>query len=410
MLNNCPECNLQVSDKAISCPHCGYPLKLPDEPPTVRKKVNRRRKLPNGFGQITEIKNRNLQKPFRAMVTIGKDKVGKPICKPLKPNAYFKTYNEAYSALMEYNKDPYYFNQDITMNELFLQWIDYKYRGIDKNKIRWITSSWKYCSSVYDLKAAEIRPRHIKFCIDNGVVIDKSGNTKHSSPHIKRLIKVIFGMIFDYALEYELVSHNYAKDFKLDNKFKKEIEDNLKEHISFTDEEINTLWANLYSVDYVDMILIQCYSGWRPKELIELEIQKIDLENGFFKGGMKTKAGINRLVPIHPKIRALVEQRYNEAIKINSDRLFNIEKSGNYKAFTYDHLRKIFSNICSSLNLNPEHRPHDCRKHFITMAKKYNVDEYAIKYIVGHTITDITEKVYTDRTAEWLKTEIEKIK
>lgn len=44
------------------------------------------------------------------------------------------------------------------------------------------------------------------------------------------------------------------------------------------------------------------------------------------------------------------------------------------------------------------------------MAKKYNVDEYAIKYIVGHSISDITEKVYTERKSDWLKSEIEKIK
>ena len=42
--------------------------------------------------------------------------------------------------------------------------------------------------------------------------------------------------------------------------------------------------------------------------------------------------------------------------------------------------------------------------------KKYGVDEYAIKYMVGHKISDITEKVYTQREFEWLKDEIEKIK
>lgn len=47
---------------------------------------------------------------------------------------------------------------------------------------------------------------------------------------------------------------------------------------------------------------------------------------------------------------------------------------------------------------------------FVTMAKKYQVDEYAIKYIVGHAITDITEKVYTERDVEWLKEEMKKIK
>ena len=55
------------------------------------------------------------------------------------------------------------------------------------------------------------------------------------------------------------------------------------------------------------------------------------------------------------------------------------------------------------------HRPHDPRMQFITMAKSNGVDEYAIKYIVGHNINDITEKVYIERTIEWLRSEIEKI-
>jgi integrase len=72
--------------------------------------------------------------------------------------------------------------------------------------------------------------------------------------------------------------------------------------------------------------------------------------------------------------------------------------------------RQRFVKIRDELKLNPEHRAHDGRMHFITMAKKYQVDEYAIKYMVGHAINDITEKVYTKREVEWLKNEIEKIK
>ena len=62
------------------------------------------------------------------------------------------------------------------------------------------------------------------------------------------------------------------------------------------------------------------------------------------------------------------------------------------------------------LHLNPEHRPHDPRKHFTTLAKKYKVDEYAIKYIIGHAISDLTEKTYTEREVSWLIEEIQKIK
>lgn len=60
--------------------------------------------------------------------------------------------------------------------------------------------------------------------------------------------------------------------------------------------------------------------------------------------------------------------------------------------------------------MNREHKPHDGRKTFVTMAKKAKMDEYAIKYIVGHAINDITESVYTERQNEWLMEEIKKIK
>lgn len=78
--------------------------------------------------------------------------------------------------------------------------------------------------------------------------------------------------------------------------------------------------------------------------------------------------------------------------------------------FTYDKYQKRFNKIRDELKLNPQHRAHDGRMHFITAAKKCQVDEYAIKYIVGHSIQDITERVYTKREIDWLKEEIEKIK
>lgn len=76
---------------------------------------------------------------------------------------------------------------------------------------------------------------------------------------------------------------------------------------------------------------------------------------------------------------------------------------------TYDKYQKRFEKTRDRLGLNPQHRPHDPRIHFVTMAKKNKVDEYAIKYIIGHAITDITEKTYIKRNIEWLKEEIEKI-
>ena len=65
--------------------------------------------------------------------------------------------------------------------------------------------------------------------------------------------------------------------------------------------------------------------------------------------------------------------------------------------------------VMNQLKLNPEHRPHDPRKTFITMAKKANMDEYALKEIVGHSVKDITESTYTVRDLEWLRDDLQKI-
>ena len=411
MLIKCPECELQVSDKAPACPHCGYPMK-----PTVKRKPraknNKRRRLPNGFGQISEIKNRNLRNPFRAMVTVGKTQDGKPICKPLKPESYFPTYNDAYAALVEYNKNPYDLEPSITVKELYDKWSEEYFKTLKaEGSVRGVESAWAYCSAVYGMRVMDVRARHIKGCMEEGTATVR-GKEQHPSASMKNKIKSLFNLMLDYALEYELVDRNYSRTFKLTEETIKEIQTVKQEHIPFSEDEMRRLWAHVDDKRFVDVMLIQCYSGWRPQELGLLELENVDLENWTFQGGMKTDAGMDRVVPIHSKIRPLVERKYKEALSIGSKYLFNCTdgRSGKPTMMTYQRYQKGFGMVRDELKLNPEHRPHDGRKHFVTAAKKAGVDEYAIKYMVGHKISDITEKVYTQREFEWLKTEIEKIK
>ena len=410
MLIQCPECELPVSDKANACPHCGYPLK-PSEKQKRPRKSNKRRRLPNGFGQISEIKNRNLRNPFRAMVTVGKTPEGKPICKPLKPESYFATYNDAYAALVEYNKNPYDLEPSITMQELYDKWLPEYEKTVKSTKS--VTSAWAYCSGVYKMRVMDIRARHVKGCMEEGVAIIR-GKEQHPSATMKNQIKSLFNMMLDYALEYELVDRNYSRTFNLTEETVKEIQSVKKEHIAFTDEEMNLLWANISSKQGIDIMLIQCYSGWRPQELGLLELKDVDLENWTFRGGMKTDAGENRVVPIHSRIQDLVLRKYQEAEALGSPYLLNWTDPNNRNKknlkLTYARYQKAFERIRDELKLNPNHRPHDGRTHFVTMAKRYGVDEYAIKYMVGHKISDITEKVYTRREFAWLREEIEKIK
>lgn len=384
MLIKCPECELQISDKASSCPHCGYPM-------VKETKSGKRKRLPNGFGQISYMKGHNLRNKYRAMVTVGKTDTGRPIVKSLKPQTYFPTYNDAYYALLEYHKSPYDLTDcSMTIKELYDKWSEEYFKKLTSSSSeRTIRSAWSYCESVYDVYVRDFRTRHLK-----GVIEECPG-----SENIKSRIKSLFNMLMDYALEYELTDKNYARNLKISID-----RSTVKEHIPYTDSEMETLWEHVDTTENVDMILIQCYTGWRPQELCNIKLSDIEMIHWTMTGGMKTKAGKNRLVPIHPRIRGLVARRIEEARNINSEWLFN--RNGH---MTYDKYQKVFKKIVSELGLDSEHRCHDARKHFVTMAKKYQVDEYAIKYIIGHAITDLTENTYTKRDMFWLIEEMKKI-
>lgn len=371
MLIQCPECLNEVSDKAAFCPKCGLPFAKKKYHPRTKRK-----RLPNGFGQISEIRQ-NLRKPFRAMVTVGTNINGRPICKIL---GYYKTYNEAYLALAEYNKDPYSLD-GMTLSELYERWRDSK--ETSKSSATCYNAAWKYLTDLYDMPVRSIRTRTLKLCMENG-----SASKAPSSMKIH--VKNILNLMMDYAVEYELIDKNYARHFSYKNSEK------AKPHICFTDDEMEILWKNSNDPS-VRMILVQCYTGLRPRELCNVLIENIDMEKRYFIAGLKTEAGRDRTVPIHSVILPFVEDAKN----IKSTRLYPISYYG---------YRKRFIEVRERLGLNPEHKPHDCRKQFVTMAKKAGADEYAIKRIVGHKITDLTENVYTERSVEWLLQEIEKIK
>lgn len=394
MLINCPECQILVSNKALMCPHCGYPFK-PDK--ISPRKSTRKKRLPNGFGQISFIKG-NLRKPYRAMVTIGKNENGRPICKLLKPTAYFETYNEAYEALMNYNRNPSA-PVPVIMDELYEMWKKRHLEDVSEYKtFKSYDAAWKHATLLHDKLVSEVRVPLIEQCFTE---LTCSANQKG-------FLKTVLNQMFDYAVVREMTDRNYARAYTLPKNVTKEYSTNkvTDMHAPFSEEEIGLLIENI-NVKLARVILIQCYTGFRPSELLNIKLSDVNLNNNTIIGGMKTEAGTDRIVPIHSKIRGYIASMYALAKTKKSEYLVTNKKG---LQFTYDWYRHQFENTIKKIQGMGEHVPHDPRLTFVTMAKKYYVDEYAIKRIVGHKITDITERVYTKRDVEWLKSEIEKIK
>lgn len=139
-----------------------------------------RRRLPSEFGQISEIKGKNLTRPFRAMVTVSRKENGGAICKLLAPVAYFETYEEAYTALEEYHRI-----MGVTMNELFRMWFkEWKKTGKYHEEV---LATWKLCESIYEIPVKDIRSSELRACAEGREQYERAR------------IGVLFRMLFKWA-------------------------------------------------------------------------------------------------------------------------------------------------------------------------------------------------------------------
>ena len=374
-------------------------------------------KLPNGYVSVTKLSG-NRRKPYLARVTLGwitNEQTGKTTQNRV-PIGTYKTKKEALQALAEYGANPYDIqNNNLTLAELYQKWTEAYFPTLSgESSTRTITSAWKYCHPLYKMRVKDLRARHIKGIMEDGYIISSRGKNAGqkvmASPGVKARIKSMFNLMLDYALEYEIVDKNYARTFDISEDIIKEKEAATRGHIIFPPDEMKILWDNVDKIRFVDWILIQCYMGWRPQELATLQLADVNLDEWYMVAGMKTDAGKNRMVPIHTKIQPLVKRNYDYAVSLGSDALFNdpTATKGGMK-ITYDKYAGRFDKVMAALKLNPEHRPHDPRMTFITMAKKAGIDPMVVKRLAGHRINDVTEAVYTVRDLEWLRSDIEKI-
>lgn len=348
-------------------------------------------RMGNGNGSVFKMKDKR-RKPWRVVVTLGieyDEEKGKAVQKRRVIGNY-ATQREALDALHEHFKTPYDIDaRKVTFAEVYERWSEGHFKTIMPSSARTWKSAYTRFAPIQTMRFADVRPIHIEGCMGQPDVSDI----------IKGRMKNLSAMMYRFAIKHEIASTNYA-----------DLCDSVKTpppeivRIPFTEEEERALWENL-DFPFADMLLIGMYSGWRPQELTNLRLADVDLENRFFVGGMKTKAGRNRTVPIHSKVYDLVEQRYHKSTQEGGLYLFNNEKGGH---MSYHMYWTRFNRIIDKFQML-SHRPHDTRHTFVTKAKNAKMDEYLLKLIVGHEIADVTEKVYTHRSTEELKVEIEKI-
>lgn len=371
-------------------------------------------KLPNGFGSIKFL-GKNRRNPYavhppvekftldgipitpKALCYVNDWMVGFAVLTAYKSGTYTKgmevelstikadtdanTIAQAILADYSRSKTDNVQEQAETFSEIYEKFYDYKYNQ-DKSRTysdstkRSTCAAYKHCEDIHNKVFKDLRHTDLQSIIDNCPL-------KHAS---LEFIVTLYHQMFQYAIIYELVDKDYSAFVKINTPDDDEHGD------PFTENDLKILWANR-SDPVVAFILIMCYSGYRISAYKGLEV---NIKKGYFKGGVKTAAGKNRVVPIHARIRNLVR--------------LQIKKYGKLMPDNIDRFRIQMREKLRELNIQ-DHTPHDCRHTFSMLCEKYKVNDNDRKRMLGHSFgSDITNGIYGHRSLEDLRGEIGKIK
>lgn len=335
-------------------------------------------KNPNGYGSVFKLGG-NRRRPWCARVTVGWTDEGKQQYKNI---GYFEERSDAMIALAQYNNDPYDLdNNKITFSEVYEIWSKEKFPKISQSNIRGYRTSFNKCERLHNMKFKQLRKMHMQRVVDENL---------HLSFQVRSKLKTLFSQLYQFGIENDIVEKDYSKFVDPG-----EMTTTIK-RTPFTADEIQTLWDNL-DKPYADSILIMIYTGMRVGELLDIDTSNIELDKRILVGGKKTKAGIDRTIPIHEKIVPL--------INLSNEHLV-VSPTGKKMSYN-NYIQRQFTPLMKELGMN--HLPHDCRHTTATLLDNAGVDRTIVKLILGHSSSDITERVYTHKTPEQLVEAINKI-
>ncbi|MBQ9347858.1 MAG: tyrosine-type recombinase/integrase [Oscillibacter sp.] len=331
---------------------------------------------PNGYGTVAKLSG-NRRRPFIVKNVSGWKENGQPIYSIV---GYAATREEGNMMLAEYNRDPWDVDRaKITLEDLYKLWVEKKAPRFSAANRSAMKTAFNHCSKLYKLPYKSIKPYHMQETIDN---CGRGYSTQSA-------IKALWRHLDHFALEMDVVTRCYSELLTSDP-----VPQTSRDR--FSDEVIDRIWEHK-DEPWVDTVLIFIYSGWRISELLDLESVNVDLTAGTMKGGTKTKAGKDRLVPIHSLIRPMVERRMEEGGE------YLIQWNGHHCSVAQ--YRKIWKDLVELLQLPGT--PHSCRHTFESLLDSAGANRKCIDLLMGHVSKDTGNRVYNHKTLEELRLNLE---
>ncbi len=334
----------------------------------------------NNTGTVYKINAGKRYNPWIARMCTGYSNTGERKWITL---GYFKTKAEASKALARHEISPVSEKANIKLSELYEEWKTIFNKNLSKKSITMYNTAYNHLEILHNKKFADLRTINFQNIIND---LNKGRSTQNK-------IKILVNQLYDYAYSQDIVSKNYAKAIRLDRAVKPDIP-------IFSIEQIKLLLDN-DTVPNVDSVLILIFAGFRPSEMLMLTRDRVHLEEGIMISGIKTEAGIDRVVPIHPQIYGYLKNRYDNTRK------YLFEHNGEMMSDKI-YREKYFKPVMQQLGIKGM-LPKYARHTFATLSAKFKMQDIAIQQIMGHTDYAFTANRYTHRDLELLRNEIRKI-
>lgn len=370
----CGKCNADAPNDARFCPQCGFSLSGEKTSPPKKRKPKTRG---NGQGSVYKI-----GKTWAAAKVFGYEAGANGRSVPIRSvKRGFATKTEALNYLpnmeppkKESKASKKRIEKDTTtVKQMYDLWLPtHQARGKSKSTIAGYASAISHFRDIWNYPFSVMGIDDWQDCLDD------CGRGRRT----KEVMKSLVSLLYKYAIpRYGTVNNiNFGEYLFVTG-------EKGRRH-PFNEDELEKIEKSVGKVEYADYIYCNCYLGYRPTEFITRTIHEhYNSTEQCIYGGIKTKAGQERVVTISPKIQPIIKQ-------IIGDRTEgDIFCRHDGQPFTAEKYREVFAEALEKMGIESTDErkltPYSCRHTFASLTDKITGNDNAKLELMGHTEVDM---------------------
>lgn len=343
----CIKCSAPLPEGAIYCPMCGKKQAATERKPRVRA---------NGEGSVYRYRA-----GWRAQIVVGY-KLINGVSRPVyRTKAGFKTKRAALEYLEVLRSEPK--RKTPTLQDL---WEEYQIAGYTKLSA---SRKEKYQIAWPRLSAIQYTRIDLLTTADLQKVINDLDLTYYPARDMRDLLSILFQL----AMINKHVDVNLADFIVLPD-----LHEQARE--PFTVEELVRLWDDYKEHWWTGYILLMCYTGMMPGELLAARKDAVDLKNRVIVGaGLKTNERKKKPIVLADELIPVMQDIMDNT---PGDKLIRINKDNFYKVY-YDTLARAGTRRLT---------PYSCRHTAGTLLTDANVRPALVQAVMRHASYTSTQR------------------